>query len=368
MGYLDNAGLARFYEGIKAKFLFKNSVVNNLTTTAAGKVLDARQGPVLNAAITEAAQWAKQGASAYTHSKTGTVHSFTGTGKLGHTVMTADYEESDTVKINGTAVTMIGSARELIQDSAVLFGLVDTTMYIYAAASPFVIPNGATALPLNDVQTWIECSGVKYTQVDSPSLAQTVSRQELMTTLVNSQNAMDYLVRSQGLQTAVLASTVARSALEMSMPWTNPIMTSDTQPSGEITCSSCFAVGYYDAWRAFNSNSSDGWVSEAADKTSPYIMYDFGTYVWVYAYDTYLSHGATGSGSSSYVIQVSLDGLNWRAISDTLVANVPIGTPAHFEGYSLSAGGYAKYVRVLKTAGTGYGSVHELKIRGKQQL
>lgn len=52
MGYLNNAGLGRFYEGIKSRFLQKTAAVNNLTTTAAGAVLDARQGKALKDGLT----------------------------------------------------------------------------------------------------------------------------------------------------------------------------------------------------------------------------------------------------------------------------------------------------------------------------
>lgn len=47
MAYLDKTGLARFYDGMKSRFLLKSAVANDLTVTAAGYVLDARQGKAL---------------------------------------------------------------------------------------------------------------------------------------------------------------------------------------------------------------------------------------------------------------------------------------------------------------------------------
>lgn len=48
MGYLDITGLSRFYAGIKAKFLLKATVVNNLTTSDTDKPLSAAQGKELD--------------------------------------------------------------------------------------------------------------------------------------------------------------------------------------------------------------------------------------------------------------------------------------------------------------------------------
>lgn len=47
MAYLDKSGLTRFYDGMKSRFLLKSAVANDLTVTAAGYVLDARQGKAL---------------------------------------------------------------------------------------------------------------------------------------------------------------------------------------------------------------------------------------------------------------------------------------------------------------------------------
>lgn len=48
MAYLDQNGLALFWNGLKSRFLPKTSVANNLTTTGEGYALDARQGKALN--------------------------------------------------------------------------------------------------------------------------------------------------------------------------------------------------------------------------------------------------------------------------------------------------------------------------------
>lgn len=47
MAYLDQNGLKRFFTNLKSLFVLKANVANNQTTTAEGKVLDARQGKLL---------------------------------------------------------------------------------------------------------------------------------------------------------------------------------------------------------------------------------------------------------------------------------------------------------------------------------
>ena len=45
MAYLDKTGLARFYDGMKSRFLLKSAVANDLTVTAAGAPVNALLTP-----------------------------------------------------------------------------------------------------------------------------------------------------------------------------------------------------------------------------------------------------------------------------------------------------------------------------------
>ena len=51
MAFLDETGLTHLWGKITGKFLAKSNVANNLTTTAEGYALDARQGVTLMNAI-----------------------------------------------------------------------------------------------------------------------------------------------------------------------------------------------------------------------------------------------------------------------------------------------------------------------------
>lgn len=267
MEYLDLAGLTRFHTGLRNKFLLQANVANNLTTTASGKALDARQGKALSDLVATNATAIGQSASPYVHTKTGTVHNFAGTGKLGFATLVADYADDDTFTVNGTAVTVVGDESALKTGGSVLFSLDGTTLYLYKTANVFEIPDGASALPVNNVKIWVECAGLNYESAGSPTLESIVVNSNLCATLMNSQNAVNYMIRSTAIQTAVLGSTTAIAALDASSPWTSPIMTSATTPVGySVTANSQNqGLAYYitsltNYWEATTGNV-DSWCT-----------------------------------------------------------------------------------------------------------
>ena len=93
------------------------------------------------------------------------------------------------------------------------------------------IPDGKTVTPVNDVEIWQKCAGISsptYT-----TLAGVLSDNSLLMTLMASDNAVDYLVRSTDW-------VAPQSAV--------PIMTSDTTPSGVASASA-----YYSGRQAFHA-------------------------------------------------------------------------------------------------------------------
>lgn len=106
MGYLNNAGLKRFYEGIKSRFLLKNASVNNLTTASAGAVLDARQGKALKDSLTQVET-----------ALTGKAVTLTLTGELS-AVWTGSGPYQQTVAINGLLATDNPVADVTLSDAA----------------------------------------------------------------------------------------------------------------------------------------------------------------------------------------------------------------------------------------------------------
>lgn len=116
------------------------------------------------------------------------------------------------------------------------------------------IPDGRTVLPTDDIQIWLNCADIwdkTYT-----TLAEVLADTTTLLALINSPNAVDYMVRS---------TTWAKGA-------SVPAMTSDTTPSGVCSASSVYSG--YPAWYAFDDNFSYYWNS-ANSGTSDYIQYEF---------------------------------------------------------------------------------------------
>lgn len=330
MGYLDNAGLSRFYEGIKSRYFLKANVANDLTTTEAGKALDARQGKALDASVKAAIARAEQSSSPYAHSRTGTVHELTGTGKLGHTVMTADYEDGDTFAVNGEAVTVVGEVDELVEGSAMIFSLEEDGLYIYAISNPFAVPDGETALPLGSVKIWIECTGLRYAQVGSPSLTAVLADESLLGALFSSINAMNYLVRSTELQAAVYNNQTAINALDASIPFVSAVMTDNDQPEGYSVYdpSGTTAADMYQ----ITNEMSTAWYGHGYDAKgkSFSVVLKLPQAVWPYRITMkgngyrVANNAFTGNTPLQYTIYGSGNGESWTKLTDDTVVDLAL--------------------------------------------
>lgn len=90
---IDLDALSRYHQKLKASYQ------NDLTATAAGRALDARQGKALKALVDE------MGVHMYAHQRSGTAHLLTGSGVVGRAYITAAYQSGDTFFVNGAAVT-----------------------------------------------------------------------------------------------------------------------------------------------------------------------------------------------------------------------------------------------------------------------
>jgi len=104
----------------------------------------------------------------------------------------------------------------------------------------YYYPNGSTVTPINDVQIWISCADVR--DKNYTTLAEVFADNQLLATLMSSENAVNYLVRSKQF--------IKSEALV-------PVMTSNTTPEGLA-----FAYGElsgYEAYRAFDNDDSTFW-------------------------------------------------------------------------------------------------------------
>lgn len=165
------------------------------------------------------------------------------------------------------------------------------------------VPDGKTVTPVNDVEIWQQCAGIAnptYT-----TLSGVLSDNSLLITLMASNNAVDYMVRSTDWAT--------EQALV-------PAMTSATTPSGTVTSS-----GEWDsskaAYRAFDGNSSNEWQSNVS--STPWIQYAFPDDVEVYSFAVEsIQSSMSVFGTYKGKLQYSTDGSAFVDVSNEL--SVPV--------------------------------------------
>ena len=167
------------------------------------------------------------------------------------------------------------------------------------------LPNGETVLPTDDIETWLACAGIKdksYT-----TLNEVLADSETFNALLGDSNACAYMKRSTTWSTDICASQYAMNLLgqydtacdallsdstwasaianstywESVLGYSNPIMTSNTAPSG--LCFASSSRNNFAPYYAFNnvlaSNGSDGnsgqcWTPQSGSANS-YIGYKF---------------------------------------------------------------------------------------------
>lgn len=162
------------------------------------------------------------------------------------------------------------------------------------------VPDGATATPTDDIQTWLNCADIwdkNYTTINEV-LADASTLQALIAT----NNAADYMARSTTWASSVTSNSNAMTyigandycadALLDNSTWLNaicnstyfesvlnvkvPTMTSNTTPSGEVTASKHGSINY--PYMAFDGNNSTYWntyQSASGDGVNQWIMYQF---------------------------------------------------------------------------------------------
>lgn len=129
-----------------------------------------------------------------------------------------------------------------------------------------LVPTGSTVTPVNDIQTWLHCANIwnkNYT-----TLAQVLADTSTLNSLIQSNNAADYM---------------ARSTEWASNPGLVPKMTSDTTPSGQASASSVYSAVGSPAYKAFDgteSGTSCDWIASSTN-TSQYLTYMFPSAVCV---------------------------------------------------------------------------------------
>lgn len=224
-----------------------------------------------------------------------------------------------------------------------------------------VIPEGSTAIPTDDIQTWLYCAGIfdkSYT-----TISQVLADASTLQALIASNNAADYMARSTTWASDVTANSSAMSyiglndycadALLADSTWLNaicnstyfesvlttkvPTMTSATTPSGTVSASSTLSSGNttYKDYYAFDGNTSSRWYS-ANNASAQYITYQFASAMVIKKFYLKLDW------QRRYKVQASTDGSTWVDIiseytpsSNTEERNVVINNSTAYRYYRL---------------------------------
>jgi len=144
------------------------------------------------------------------------------------------------------------------------------------------IPDGVTATPVNNISKWQKCAGLKtgYT-----SIRQILADTRTLKALINSANAMEYLIRSVDIQAAVLADENAVGILDASMPFITPSMRGISNPYGAVTRhDDYFKTGTYLAFNYTDLGTDGSNGSAFSGKPGAWVQYSFDgdRPVWLY--------------------------------------------------------------------------------------
>lgn len=229
------------------------------------------------------------------------------------------------------------------------------------------IPEGSTATPTDDIQTWLQCANIwdkNYTTI-SQVLADASTLQALMA----SNNAADYMARSTTWASDVTADSSAMTYIGLddycsnkllSSEWLDyivassyidsvlnvkiPTMTSNTTPSGTAYASSVYNSGgeTHPAYLAMDGNNTTFWASAGGGFVPCYIQYTFTNAVKVNAVE-FVTGGISGALIRSVELIGSNDGFTtseqikaWTEnIGTTEDKKVPITNTNRYTAYRL---------------------------------
>lgn len=188
--------------------------------------------------------------------------------------------------------------------------------------------NGSTVTPINDVQIWISCADVR--DKNYTTLAEVFADNQLLATIMSSENAVNYLVRSKQFIKSELV----------------PKMTSNTTPSGEAFASSSYQddVTTYGAWRAFDGDDTGNRSQYTKQEVNAYLGYEFEEPVTVYSLKLIGMSNLYSSRNPSGYLQGSNDGTTWENIKAINYRNAQTVTDV------LSSGARYKAFRVYNSS------------------
>lgn len=177
------------------------------------------------------------------------------------------------------------------------------------------VPDGETVLPVDDVKIWQKCAGLKakYT-----TAAEILADDTYVTALMSTDNAVQYMTRSLSIQASVLANSGAIEALDSSLPFITPSMTSTTAPDGTVTASPNVVSYIYNAFAeiAVYTTAPSAYNLEADGEWIAYTFADTQEPVWLYK--AQLRNAYTVGTPHTYKWQGLDENGVWQDLSDVV--------------------------------------------------
>ena len=200
-------------------------------------------------------------------------------------------------------------------------------------------PIGSSVTPVNNVRNWLDSA--KVFDKNYTTISQVLSDTTTLQTLISSQNANDYLVRSTSWASDICGNSTAMSYIGLNnysantllanSTWLNgiansayiesvmnikvPTMTSDTTPSGECIQSNDGSG----AWKAFDGSNTTSWNSSTSNIPA-YVGYMFTSAVCVKSFLFYhrSKYSNYSSVSKTITLQASVNGNNWTSLNASI--------------------------------------------------
>ena len=255
------------------------------------------------------------------------------------------------------------------------------------------IPVGATYTPVNDVLAWVKSGGVldkNYT-----TISQVLSDTTTLQTLISSNNANDYLVRSTSWVSNVCGNSTAMSYIGLNnysantllanSTWCNgicnstyfesvlnvkvPFMTSDTSPSGRVLYSSQFSNDSHAARNVFDGSLNTTWncaQSEYGQVNQAYVGYMFPSAVKILFARVIVPEA--GRSNYNYQLIGSNNGISWTEISAVNTASTYSGwNPVMFITSPTTRQYYGVRGSQMESGNT-YAQLNEVQFYGRQDV
>ncbi len=177
-----------------------------------------------------------------------------------------------------------------------------------------------------------------------------------MQAIILSQTALDQIkANSSAWQTFINSTTLTRRQV--------PQMTSNTAPEGTAYASSV-GSSTYDAFKAFDKNTSSYWEAASGANTNQWLRYDFPFGVEVFVHTVSVRNYISGYGAKDVRVQRSNDGTNWETVLETTLSNANSNEQVLY----VSKSGYARMWRlfIVNTYGS-QPAIYELDFIGFQK-